>query len=121
MSKMDKALMARATSSDDAPTPGYMYGEISKMSLISFDACKEIEDYLIARLKKNNHNIKHKCLVIIKHVCRTGRPDFKRDMVRQAEVGLTGHMLWVHDVEMDTRAYLSLTSRNINLCFGLRR
>lgn len=28
--KMDRALLARATSSDDKPTPGYMYGEIAK-------------------------------------------------------------------------------------------
>lgn len=28
--RMDRALLARATSSDDKPTPGYMYGEIAK-------------------------------------------------------------------------------------------
>ena len=28
---MDRSVMARATSSDDAPTPGYMYGEIASM------------------------------------------------------------------------------------------
>lgn len=28
--KMDRHLLARATSSDDTPTPGYMYGEIAK-------------------------------------------------------------------------------------------
>lgn len=28
--RMDRSLLARATSSDDKPTPGYMYGEIAK-------------------------------------------------------------------------------------------
>lgn len=28
--KMDRALLAKATASDDKPTPGYMYGEIAK-------------------------------------------------------------------------------------------
>lgn len=28
--KMDRAMLARATASDDKPTPGYMYGEIAK-------------------------------------------------------------------------------------------
>lgn len=86
---MDKSMLARATSSDDSPTPGYMYGEISKMSLSSYDACKELEDYLINRLKRNNHNVKYKCLMIIKHVCRTGRAEFKRDLQRQTEVSTT--------------------------------
>lgn len=82
---MDKNMLARATSYDDNPTPGYMYGEISKMTLISYEVCRQLTDYLIARLKKNNHNVKYKCLMIIKHVCRTGRPEFKRDMQRQTE------------------------------------
>jgi len=82
---MDKNLLSRATSYDDNPTPGYMYGEIAKMTLVSYDVCKQIEDYLVARLKKNNHNVKYKCLMIIKHVCRAGRPDFKRDFARLTE------------------------------------
>lgn len=58
------------------------------MSLISHEACKELEDYLLSRLKKGNAPTKHKCLQIMKHVCRAGRADFKRDLQRQAEVGL---------------------------------
>ena len=57
------------------------------MSLISHEACKELEDYLLARLRKGNASAKHKCLQIMKHVCRAGRADFKRDLQRQAEVG----------------------------------
>jgi hypothetical protein len=83
---MDKNLLARATSYDDTPTPGYMYGEISKITITSYEACRQLEEYLISRLRKNNHNVKYKCLVIIKHVCRTGRAEFKRDMQRQTEV-----------------------------------
>lgn len=97
---MDKALMARATSSDDAPTPGYMYGEISKMSLVSYEACKEIQDYLLARLKKSNHNVKYKALIIIKHVCRAGRPDFKRDMTRQTEASGPSYPSAAHGTQL---------------------
>jgi hypothetical protein len=88
MAKVDRALLSRATSSEDHPTPGYMYGEIAKMSLVSYDTCKELEDYLINKVKKSNHNTKHKALLIIKHVCRHGRADFKRDMQRMTEVRL---------------------------------
>lgn len=58
-----------------------------RMSLISHEACKELEDYLLSRLRKGNAYTRHKCLLIVKHVCRAGRQDFKRDMQRQAEVG----------------------------------
>lgn len=75
-------MMADATSSNDSPTPGYMLTEISKQTLSSYTACEQIEQYLLSRLAKPNHNIKYKCLLIIKHVCRTGRLEFKRDMSR---------------------------------------
>ena len=63
-----------------------------RMSLISHEACKELEDYLLSRLKKGNASAKHKCLLIMKHACRAGRADFKRDMQRQAEVCHVGIM-----------------------------
>ena len=76
-------MMARATSSDDSPTPGYMYGEIAKMTLASYDACKQIEEYLVKRCGNKNANVKNKALVIIKHVAQSGRPEFRRNMCRQ--------------------------------------
>ena len=69
-------MLARATSSDESPTPGYMYGEIAKMTLASFDACKQIEDYLLKRCGNKNANVKNKALLIIKHVASSGRPEF---------------------------------------------
>ena len=82
--------MANATSSDDAPTSGFQLSEISRKfgvfsqcvrhSLILFDilcyfvgatkssyqANTQIQQYLVDRLSKPNHNIKFKALMIIK-------------------------------------------------------
>lgn len=67
---MDRPLVARATSSDDSPTPGYMYGEIAQMTHANFEGCRQLTAYLLERIKKPNHNIKFKCLHIIKVCCR---------------------------------------------------
>lgn len=64
--KMDRPLVARATSSDDSPTPGYLYGEIAQMTHANFEGCRQLTAYLLERIKKPNHNIKFKCLHIIK-------------------------------------------------------
>mmetsp|Transcript_16816 Transcript_16816/g.25277 ORF Transcript_16816/g.25277 Transcript_16816/m.25277 type:complete len:704 (-) Transcript_16816:165-2276(-) len=82
---MDKGLLNEATSTDDSPTPGYMLTEISRATLVSYPGCVQLIEFLNARLKKNNHNVKYKCLIIIKHVCRTGRGDFKKDMARNLD------------------------------------
>ena len=79
---MDYVMMMEATSSDDSPTPGFMLTEIAKRTLSSYPACEQIEQFLLSRITKSNHNIKFKCLLIIKHVCRTGRLEFKRDLSR---------------------------------------
>lgn len=67
---MDRPLVARATSSDDSPTPGYLYGEIAQMTHANFEGCRQLTAYLLERIKKPNHNIKFKCLHIIKVWCR---------------------------------------------------
>ena len=82
---MDKSMLYDATSSDDKPVPGYLLQDIAKQTLSSYPACQQLEEYLVARLAKDNHNIKYKCLVICKAVCRTGRADFKKDMARQVQ------------------------------------
>lgn len=130
---MDSSLLSDATSSDDSPTPGYQLSEIARKkfnfytilycdilsriclhqktgaTIASYQACTQLEDFLLSRITKSNHNIKYKCLQIIKvlvysysnvynrllpnstfqlsllklqHVCRSGRPEFKRDMGR---------------------------------------
>eukprot|EP00752_Nemacystus_decipiens_P013398 g11863.t1 len=83
---MDRPLVARATSSDDSPTPGYLYGEIAQMTHANFEGCRQLTAYLLERIKKPNHNIKFKCLHIIKHVCMKGRAEFKMSMQREAHL-----------------------------------
>lgn len=82
---MDKGLLNEATSPDDTPTPGYMLTEISRLTIANYQACLQLIEFLNARLKKNNHNVKFKCLVIIKHACRNGRADFKKEMARNLD------------------------------------
>ena len=80
---MDKSLVSKATSTDEVPTPGYMYNEISRITHTSADACKQLEDFLIKRLKKDNVHQKLKVLRVIKHCCTQGHATFRRDMQRQ--------------------------------------
>ncbi|CAM9958760.1 unnamed protein product [Discosporangium mesarthrocarpum] len=82
---MDKSMVARATSSDDSPTPAYLYVEIAAMTHANFEGSRQLEAYLLSRIKKSNHNIKYKCLQIIKNVCLKGRSDFKAAMRRESE------------------------------------
>ncbi|KDO18210.1 hypothetical protein SPRG_15389, partial [Saprolegnia parasitica CBS 223.65] len=77
---MDKNVLARATEDADAPTPGYLYGEIARMTNHSYETCMKVQEYLIGRLKKKQPNIKYKALQVIKQVCREGRGEFRRDM-----------------------------------------
>ena len=46
----------------------------------------QVANYLVTRLKNKNHNVKWKCLVIIKHVALKGSPSFRRDMMRDLPV-----------------------------------
>ena len=83
---MDRGLLARATSADDGPTPGYLYGEIAKMTRASFDVCAKVEEYLAKRCSNKNANVKLKALVVIRHVAEKGAPQFKQQMVRRLPV-----------------------------------
>lgn len=83
---MDKALLTRATSKEDAPTPGYLYGEIARMTQHSYDTCTKVMEFLISRVKNKHHTVKFKALQVIKHVCREGRVDFKREMQKNIPI-----------------------------------
>ena len=92
---MDNRLAHDATSNDDSPTPGYMLTELSKMTLVSYQASQQLQEFLANRVTKPNHNVKYKCLVIIKHVCRSGSANFKKEMGRHIDpikacLGFTG-------------------------------
>ena len=78
--------MAKATYPDETPTPGYLLTDIARLTVANYTASAQLIEFLVARIKKDNHNIKFKCLQLIKHVCRTGRPDFKREMGRNVDV-----------------------------------
>lgn len=65
---MDRSVVAKATSSDDSPTAGYLYIDIAQMTHANFEGCRQLTGYLLERIKKPNHNVKFKCLQIIK-VC----------------------------------------------------
>lgn len=63
---MDKSVVAKAVSSDESPTPGYVYSDIVAMTHANFEASRQLAAYLLERIKKPNHNVKFKCLQIIK-------------------------------------------------------
>ena len=79
---MDKSLVTKATSPDEIPTPGYMFNEIARITQSSADACKQLIDFLIKRLKKDSVHVKLKVLRVIKHCCAQGHATFRRDMQR---------------------------------------
>jgi ENTH domain len=82
---MDRAVLLRATSRDSSPTPGYLYDEIAKMTHADFAGCRALLTFLKERIKRDDPYTKHKCLLVIKHVCMKGRPDFKKDMQRSVD------------------------------------
>uniref|UniRef100_A0A7S0E453 ENTH domain-containing protein n=1 Tax=Hanusia phi TaxID=3032 RepID=A0A7S0E453_9CRYP len=75
-------VVAKATSDDEVPCPGYLQEELKKLTF-DMDACSVIEDQLLARLEKKSSNVKLKSLRIIKLLCDAGSPSFKRDMQRR--------------------------------------
>ncbi|KAJ1440227.1 hypothetical protein B484DRAFT_314370, partial [Ochromonadaceae sp. CCMP2298] len=54
--------------------------QISQLTYHSYQVAQQMQLYLMQRLAKSHYNVKYKTLVILRHVCRTGRPEFKRDM-----------------------------------------
>jgi|TARA_B100000524_G_C23509979_1_gene320179 hypothetical protein len=79
---MDRSLVSKATSADLTPTPGFMYNEIARITHASVDACKQLEDFLLKRLRKDSVHTKLKVLRVMKHCCQQGHQTFRRDMQR---------------------------------------
>ena len=48
---VDRNILNKATSSDDAPTPGYMYDEIAKMTLSSYEANGKVRSRMLSLFK----------------------------------------------------------------------
>ncbi len=75
---VDRSILARATSSDSSPTPGYLYGEIARMTYASHEGCIQMVAYLLKRLRKPSGVVKLKVLNIFKQVCPKAQNGFKR-------------------------------------------
>lgn len=65
-----RSLLARATEGTDAPTPGYLYIDLSKACTGNPNVCTDVASYLTKRLAtKQNPNIKTKCAKVIAKLC----------------------------------------------------
>ena len=71
---MDKSLVSKATADSAEPTPGYMFNEIARITHASVDACLQLENFLLKRLKKDSVHVKLKVLRVIKHCVSTATP-----------------------------------------------
>ena len=76
---MDKSLVSKATADSAEPTPGYMFNEIARITHASVDACLQLENFLLKRLKKDSVHVKLKVLRVIKHCCQHGHATFRRE------------------------------------------
>lgn len=85
---MDRNALARATEATSAPTPGYLYVDISKNAAASPQTAVEICTYLTRRLvAKSNPNVKRKCLKVLTKVATdpSNRGTAKRAVVQNHE------------------------------------
>eukprot|EP00941_MAST-03F_sp_MAST-3F-sp1_P002460 g2460.t1 len=78
--RLSGGILGQATAATDEPTPGYLFGEISKMTHESSEQCDKVTDYLTTHLRSKDPNVKWKVLVIIKHVSRMGSVRFQRHL-----------------------------------------
>ncbi|GBG32504.1 AP-4 complex accessory subunit Tepsin [Hondaea fermentalgiana] len=84
---MNRTTLAKATSTEDSPTPGYLYGEVAKMTFEGADVTNKVCKYLVDRLKRKEPVVKHKVLLIIKQVCRRGDGSFRRAIQAGPNIG----------------------------------
>ena len=78
--KSISSTISSATNDSMQPPPGYIFQEIVNTTHANPNTCDIFEKYIFQRLKKNNANIKWKCLLIIKHVTPKANMQFKRCM-----------------------------------------
>ncbi|CAK0851413.1 unnamed protein product [Prorocentrum cordatum] len=83
---MDRSTLNKATSSDDVPTPGYLFTEIAKATFDDVNACQQLADYLLKKLERDDPLVKVKVLRIIRHVCDQGKPEFRRAVQKRADL-----------------------------------
>ena len=81
---MDIKLVQKATSKDEAPTPGYMLNDIARITQASDEASHKLEEFLLKRLAKETHpQIVLKTLRVAKYCCENGHPTFRRGIQRR--------------------------------------
>jgi ATP-dependent Lon protease len=79
------ALLAKATTADENPAPGYVFTELSKLTHTDASTCDRMSDWLFKRLARSEPAVKWKALLVMKHVAKGGRLDFRRALQRQNE------------------------------------
>jgi len=82
---MNRTLLARATEGTAAPTPGYLYKDLTLAASANPTAAMEMAQYLTNRLAtKSNPNIKYKCLKVIAKLAEdVPRNQFRRCVSQQ--------------------------------------
>ncbi|GAB67989.1 hypothetical protein PCYB_125550 [Plasmodium cynomolgi strain B] len=83
---MNRLILNKATSSNDEPTPGYLYNEISQMAFCSKESMNLVGEYLLKKLQRTDVNVKIKTLKILKHLCDKKRPDFRNFLKKKIDI-----------------------------------
>jgi len=82
---MDRGMLARATDGTDAPTPGYLYVDLSRAAASNPAAAGDMATYLCRRLEtKQSPAIKQKCCKVIAKICASV-PAFRRAVSQNAQ------------------------------------
>ncbi|MCJ8738616.1 hypothetical protein PDJAM_G00037890 [Pangasius djambal] len=74
--------LMKATADDEAPCPGYLFEEISKISHESLGCCQCLLEYLLERLQVESCHVKLKVLKILLHLCGHSPPHFVTELRR---------------------------------------
>ncbi|CRH01329.1 conserved Plasmodium protein, unknown function [Plasmodium relictum] len=83
---MNRLILNKATSSNDEPTPGYLYNEISQMTFCSKESLVLVGEYLLKKLQRTDLNVKLKTLKILKHLCDKKRSDFRTFLKKKIDI-----------------------------------
>ncbi|SOV83583.1 conserved Plasmodium protein, unknown function [Plasmodium sp. gorilla clade G3] len=83
---MNRLILNKATSSNDEPTPGYLYNEITQMTFCSKESLSLVGEYLLKKLQRTDLNVKLKTLKIMKHLCDKKRADFRNFLKKKMDI-----------------------------------
>lgn len=83
---MNRLILNKATSSNDEPTPGYLYNEITQMTFCSKESLGLVGEYLLKKLQRTDLNVKLKTLKIMKHLCDKKRADFRNFLKKKMDI-----------------------------------